>query len=221
MKFSIRWLLPCLLTTTLIGCGLPTVAYLYPPKSMTVENATIRIQNDSQNFETSEGGTQTFKGIEVFYRIYQDNSTASTMLSTLGTLSESYDENPDRFIEVATGSSYKFMRLRNSVDRIQPLLSIAATDDATYYIQLNGLSNWTLTNGSTIHNVIRTISTTSDDRFYARDFKTGDDDYGGTTSGSGSTYYMVFFAVSYGQDQTTVGQNVYSMPFIPSSYVTY
>ena len=219
MKVSLRWLSLFLLITTFLGCGLPTVTYLYPPKDFSVEDGSISVQNDSRNYEASEGGSQTFKGIEIFYRIYQDYQTASNMLLTLGTLSEYYEESPDQFIEVIKGTSYKFIRLRNSDNRVEPLLSMSATDETPYYIYLNRDSNWVLADSSTY--VIRTISTTSDDRFYARDFKTGDDDYAGITSVSGSTYYIVFFAVSYGLDQITVGQNVYSMPYIPSSFATY
>ena len=201
---------------------MPTVTFLYPPQNFFFSgNATISVQNTNLNYDASEGVSQTFKGIEIFYRIYQDSSTASTMLSTLLALSDSYSGNPDRFVEVVTGTSYKYVRLRNSIDRIQPLLAISATDENTYSIQLNGASNWTLTKGLTTYDVVRTIGTTSAESFYIKEFIQGDDDYEGNTTVSGSTFYIVFFAVSYGQDQTTVGQNVYSMPYIPSSIATY
>ncbi|MGB4587340.1 MAG: hypothetical protein WBH66_09890 [Rectinemataceae bacterium] len=225
MKNKLFRLLTCLILVfaALSGCGLPTVTFLYPPQNFFFSgNATLSVQNTNLNYDASEGANQTFKGIEIFYHIYQDSTTASSMLAMLGTLSDSYDGNPDRFIEVVTGTSYRFVRLRNSVDRIQPLLALSAADENIYSIQLNGDSNWTLNDGLSTYDVIRTINTiSSDDRFYIRDFNVDDDDYSGTASSSRSLYYIVFFAVSYGQDQVTVGQNVYSMPYIPSSFATY
>lgn len=225
VKNKLFRLLTCLILVfaALSGCGLPTVTFLYPPQNFFFSgNATLSVQNTNLNYDASEGANQTFKGIEIFYHIYQDYQDASNMLLTLGNLSKDYEGNPDQFIEVITGTSYRFVRLRNSVDRIQPLLALSsAADENIYSIQLNGISNWTLNDGLSTYDVIRTINTLSDDRFYVRDFNTGDDDYNGTASSSGSPYYIVFFAVSYGQDQTTVGQNVYSMPYIPSSFATY
>lgn len=221
MKTCLRLLLLPFLVAALSGCGLPTVTYLYPPQNFFFSgSATISVQNDSRNHEASEGTSQTFKGIEIFYRIYQDSAAASSMLSILGNLSQSYDGNPDRFMAAATGNTYKFVRLRNLNDQIQPLIPINdATDESIYSIDLNGTSDWVLTNTSA--KIIRTISTVSNKSFFSRDFRTDDDDYSGTTASAGSTYYVVFFAVSYGQDQVTVGQNVYSMPAIPGSIATY
>lgn len=54
-----------------------------------------------------------------------------------------------------------------------------------------------------------------------KDFNAGDDDYNGTTGSGSDTYYIVLFSVSYGLDQSTIGQTVYSMPYIPTSYVEY
>ena len=200
----------------LSACGLPTVAYLYPP-SMTVNNSIVRLNNDSRNYEASEGTSQTYRGIELFYRIYQDQNTADNVLTALANLSASYDGAPDSFIAAATGSSYNFRRLRSSTSSSQPLLSIAAGDESNFDLSLTS-GDWTFGIGSTI---IRNITTTSNTSFYKKDFETGDDDYVGSTSNPTATYYIVLFAVSFGIDQTTVGQTVYSMPAIPSNYVSY
>jgi len=203
---------------TLSTCGLPTVAYLYPPYMNVNGNASIRLNNDSRNYEASEGASQTYRGIEIFYRIYQNQNTAASALTDLTSLSSNYDGAPDSFMSIATGSTYKFRRLRdsNTPDQ-QPLLSIAAGDASNFDLNLTS-GDWTFGIGSTI---IRNITTAANTSFYKKDFETGDDDYAGSTFSPTATYYIVLFAVSFGIDQTTVGQTVYSMPVIPSNYVSY
>ena len=201
----------------LSACGLPTVAFLYPP-IIDVQNSIIRLNNDSRNYEASEGASQTYRGIELFYRIYQDRNSADEILTALANLSASYDGAPDSFMSIATGSTYKFRRLRdsNALDQ-QPLLSISASDESNFDLDLTS-GDWTFGIGSTI---IRNIATTANTSFYKKDFETGDDDYAGSTSSPTATYYIVLFAVSFGIDQTTVGQTVYSMPAVPANYVSY
>jgi len=214
------------------GCGLPTVAYLYPP-DMSVDSAVIRVANDSRNYESSEGTSQTYKGIEIFYRIYQNENSASAMVSTtLPDLVDSYADNPDSLMNLLTGSSYKFSRLRNSYSRSEPLIPIDASDESSFYINISSTADWVLTDDSSIplldsssndiSIIVRTLdSTSSDVRFFEKDFNSGDDDYNGTTGSGSDTYYIVLFSVSYGLDQSTIGQTVYSMPYIPTSYVEY
>jgi len=215
------------------GCGLPTVAYLYPPMGMDVKNSVISVANDSRNYESSEGTSQTYKGIEIFYRIYQNENSASAMVSTtLPDLVDSYADNPDSLMSLLTGSSYKFSRLRNSYSRSEPLIPIDASDESSFYINISSTADWLLTDDSNtplldsssndISIMVRTLdSTSSDVRFFEKDFNAGDDDYNGTTGSSSDTYYIVLFSVSYGLDQSTIGQTVYSMPYIPTSYVEY
>ncbi len=215
------------------GCGLPTVAYLYPPQYMSVDNAGLSVKNDPRNYESSEGTSQTYKGIEIFYRIYQNENAASAMVSTtLPDLVDSYADNPDSLMSLLSGSSYKFSRLRNSYSRSEPLIPIDASDESSFYINISSTADWLLTDDSNtplldsssndISIMVRTLdSTSSDVRFSEKDFNAGDDDYNGTTGSSSDTYYIVLFSVSYGLDQSTIGQTVYSMPYIPTSYVEY
>jgi len=203
------------------ACGLPTVSYLYPP-SLNVGSASIQIQNNILNNDPLEGDNQTFKGVEIYYRIYQDVTTASSLLATLGQLRDNYDNYPDTFISIAT-ETHKFRRLIDSEypDRQSPLLPIGANDGSMYYLSLSGNSDWTLSKESTqLFMVMRNISTASDKSFYNRDFNAYDEDYDGTTTTNPSVY-IVFFAISYGTDQTTIGQPIYSMPWVPANYVTY
>jgi len=220
-----RSIVICLAFALLVaGCGLPTVAYLYPP-DMDVNNTIISIQNDSRNYESSEGSSQTYRGVEVFYRVFQNETSASTITATLNDYLGTYSDNPDGFINLVTGSTYKFGRLRNSNNRSQPLIPIDASDGSTFYIQLkdfNSASDWILTDSNNvplssgsvdISHIIRTLdSSSSETSFYKKDFKASDDDYSGSTGSVTDTYYIIFFAVSYGIDQATVGQTVYSIP---------
>lgn len=165
------------------GCGLPTVSYLYPPQDMSVENAIISVANDSRNYESSEGTSQTYKGIEIFYRIYQNENSASAMVSTtLPDLVDSYADNPDSLMNLLTGSSYKFSRLRNSYSRSEPLIPIDASDESSFYINISSTSDWVLTDDSStplldsssndISIMIRTLdSTSSDVRFFEKRFQ--------------------------------------------------
>jgi len=225
--------LSLLLVMAFQGCGLPTVSYLYPPAEMVVAgNQIISVQNDARNYEASEGLTQTFKGVEIFYRIFESETTASSVRNSLENLSDTYSDEPNTFMDIVKGDTYKFSRLRNySENRNQPLIPIAADDEDYYYLQLNSYSAWKLTDNASeslfydsvdISQIIRSLDTSdSNASFYAKDFQTGDDDYEGTTSSTAADYFIVFFAVSYGVDQATVGQTVYSSPNIPSNYVSY
>lgn len=203
----------------LFGCGLPTVTYLYPPIDMTVNDTIVSVQNDARNYEASEGSSQTFRGLEIFYRVYQNEASAAASLATLNSLADTYSSDPESFIAAATNDTYKFLRLRSSATKGAPLLSIDASDSSDYYLNLNLDSDWTLSNGLTI---IRNLDTsTSYTSFYLKDFVSGDDDFNGSTILSTDTVYIVFFSVSYGVDQTTVGETVYSLPTIPSNYASY
>lgn len=231
MTDKARLLAGFLLAAVLLsGCGFPTVTYLYPP-SITLSGSIISVRNDKRNYEASEGVDQTYQGIEIFYRIYQNELTASSIFdTTLPDLRGRYDKEPDTFIDIAV-NTYGFMRLRNSETSGPPLIPIAANNEDLYYLQLKTDSDWLLTDqysnplfdgAADISKIIRSLTTsTSDTSFFKRDFKANDDDYSGSTVEGQPEYYIVFFAVSYGKDQTTVGQAVYSIPQIPNNYAKY
>ena len=212
----------------LAGCGLPTVTYLYPPIEMTVDQGAVMVQNDSRNFESSESATQTFKGIEIFYRAYQYDADASAALTALSNLANTYSSDPESFMTIATNDSYGFLRLKTSEPKGAPLLALNAGDGNNYYLRLNPYTDWTLTDSANISvftdgsTIIRNLPTsTSSTSFNLKDFNFGDDDYTGSTINPGDTLYIVFFSVSFGIDQTSVGQTVYSGPNIPDTYVSY
>ncbi|MCE1196478.1 hypothetical protein LWX53_08285 [bacterium] len=218
------------------SCGLPTIAYLYSPKDMTVNNGIVSLKNNSYNYDASDG---TFLGYEIYYRIFQSPDDAGKMLGEKGMLNllaSQYDKAPDSFIAAATGSGYKFIRLRNSYNNTEPLIPVSDGSDASYYLTLNSNADWSLTNSNdeplfgtasetaiAKNAVIRNITATatSQTSFYKKYFQTGEADYTGSTANTSDKYYIVFFSVAYGTDQNTIGQPVYSMPFVPSSYAEY
>lgn len=220
------------------SCGLPTVTYLYPPSYFSVDSAGLSVNNDISNYDDSEGSSQTYKGIEIYYRVYSSTIAAESVIATLTTLADSYSDEPDSFMSAATGT-YKFSRLRNTYSSTTPLIPMDADDASRYYIAFSSTADWALTdeNGSTltdgsandISKITRTLDSnpnTSSLSFFEKDFNVGasatDSDFAGSVSTTLSdTVYIVFFAVSYGIDQSTVGQTVYSAPYIASSYASY
>lgn len=214
---------------TIVSCGLPTVAYLYPPAEFAVTDTELTIRNNPNNYEASEGTDQTFLGIDIYYRVYQSQSSAETALTSLERLADLYEDKPSQFESVVRGSGYSFRSLKREDDST-PLLSIDSDDIANYYLRFTSLSNpWHLVDnqGTPIDKVLRNFDgsgTSSSPQFEAGEFHSGDPDYVGSGSPSAtSTVYVVFFAVSYGQDVTSsaVGQEVFSDPYIPTGYATY
>lgn len=211
------------------GCGLPTVAYLYAPSEFAVTDTELTIRNNPNNYEASEGDDQTFLGIEIYYRVYQSQSGAETALAGLASLADQYEDKPSQFESLVRGSGYGFRPLKRE-DFGTPLVAIDSNDTKNYYLRFTGLSYpWHLVNdiGTPIVRILRNFDgsgTASSQRFEAGEFRSGDPDYSGTGSPSAtSTVYVVFFAISWGQDVVSgaVGQTVFSDPYIPTGYATY
>ena len=204
----------------------------FPPLNLDINNNIVTIHSSIKNYEPSEGSNQTFKGIEIFYRVYQTDLAASAALKVLSDFADEYNSDPESFMTIVTNDTYRFLRLQ-SLDlygniKSAPLLPLAATDDNDYFLNLNSGADWTITDSSNTSvftdgsTIIRNLDTsTSNTSFYLKDFITGDDDFTGSTINPGDTVYIVFFAVSFGVDQTTVGQTVYSVPYIPAAYASY
>lgn len=204
----------------LSGCGLPKIAYLYPPALMTVSGSQFSVKNNPLNFDPAEGGSQTYKGIEIFYRIFPTETAAGDMRTALAGERNIYDGRPAAFMD-RVQSTHKFLRLRAAAGSTKPLVTIAANDEKLYTV---ATSDWKLRDDADIvlADVQRNLESNpnaSSAVFADRQFRKGDPDYAGETTNG--TVYIVLFAVSYGIDQSTVGQEVYSMPYIPSNYLTY
>lgn len=216
-----------LLIATFSSCGLPTVTYLYPPVDFSVDSSGLSVKNDILNYDSAEGGTQTYRGIEIYYRIYPSAAAATSAIATLNTLASTYKNDPDSFVSLVAGSTYKFSRLRKKASTAQPLIQLAADDGRGYYINFSKSIDWSLSdeNGNVISDVTRTLDSNANNSnlsFFEKDYNVGDYDFAGSGNATPTTQvYIVFFAVSYGIDQNTVGQTVYSAPYVASSYAEY
>jgi hypothetical protein len=204
---------------------------LFTPTELTVDEATIKITHNIRNYEVSEGSSQSYKGLEVFYHVYDTQERAQIVLDTLRSYQSTYADNPDSFMKVAKGSSFGFQRLRNTLSLSVPLIPVDdPQNEQSYYIDIKTNNYWVinddasipLTEGSQdISKIIRNISNRSAVGFHEKDFLVGDSDYTQSGSSSPSTVYIVCFAVSFGTDLNTLGAELYSDPAIGSRIISY
>jgi hypothetical protein len=107
--------------------------------------------------------------------------------------------------------------MRREATSVKPLISVASADSAaTAQVQIPPfleMSDWemTTTNPADSFPVFRTINDQSRWNFYdTQNFLQGDTDYSGTSNPASLNF--VFFAVAYGKDPETIGQDLYSLP---------
>lgn len=181
------------LSFALDGCGLENIPY-YDPPVFSSDGATILTLRDSGNVSTDDS---SFKGYEVFYRVYTSLGTAESIQETLTTYAGnvvSGDMEPDTFMTHAENSG--FVRMRRLSDSATPL--VAPTDNSNYYIQLPQDQDWYIwqDDSSTQTAVARSISDTTRLSFYkASNYNSGDADFAG--AGTATPLYFVFFAAGY------------------------
>lgn len=197
------------------GCGISTTAYLYPPLDFSVDQSSITIRNNGLNYESSEGVNQTFKGINIYYRIFQDKSNAQGKQNDLLTLKEGYEGNPDAFMNYAETQGFCYMRKATS--SAQPTVIIAANNESQHTINTTTWEEKGLDNDSN-YILVRNINR-PENNFLEKNFDADDQDYTGNDSTGGGTFHMVLFAVSYGED--SIGAPVYSDPFIADSILEF
>jgi hypothetical protein len=220
----------------LSACGLPTYIYLYPPTDFFNTGSSespllLELDHDSQNYDSSEGSDQSFRGYEIYYKVYDSETAANSAVSTLSSQASTYYKDPDSFMTWANGANY--VRLRNETTNVSPLISLTAMEaesDQSYYVNLDDLDvdvpgSWTLYNVSdantpSAHIVLRrNISETSRSDFQtASNYHSGDEDY--TGSNDPSKVYFVLFAVAYGYDVSNFS-DVYSVPAYITSWFSY
>ncbi len=204
-------LITLLLAIPFAGCGISTTAYLYAPLNFSITPSAISIRNNGLNYEPSEGSDQTFLGIDIYYRIFQNRQDAETALSTVSSLRDGYLGNPDAFINYVEAQE-DFCYMRKAATSARPGLEISpASDESPHTIDT---SSWKL--DGTVQ-LVRNISR-PENSFLEKNFNEDDQDYEGSTS-IGGTFSMVLFAVSYGQD--TIGAPVYSNPVVASSILEF
>lgn len=196
----------------LFGCGISTTAYLYPPLIFSVEPSVISIRNDGTNYEPSEGSKQTYLGVNIYYRIFQVRQDAEAVHIQLTNASSTYDGNPDAFMNYAEGQGFVYMR--EATNSSQPSITIAPTDENRHIIST---SSWELDNDSSY--ILERNINRQENSFLEKNFDADDPDYKGADSTGGGSFYMVLFAVSYGED--TIGAAVYSDPVVATSILEF
>jgi len=194
------------------GCGISTTAYLYPPASLVVSGSQITVQNDGANYEPSEGSNQTFLGIDIYYRIFQNSSVAESRRNQLSSWSAMYDGNPDSFISSAESAGFRVMRKTSTSSR--PTIALADASDESLHTIIT--STWILDGGV---QVVRDGYTSPKRDFSEKIFSSTDQDYEGADSSGVGTFYIVLFVVSYGED--TIGAAVYSDPVVATSILEF
>lgn len=199
------------LLALLQGCGISSPAYLEPP-AISVSNSQISVRNSSGNYFPSEGSNQTFKGIEIYYKVFQLRSAAESAFTSLSSYASQYQDYPDYFMTAAGNAG--FTRMRRASDRNRPLISIGADNTKLYTVSL---SSWDLLDDAynVLFPVVRDITADSSRlAFQERNFQAGDVDYQGDTWIGGGPFHIVCFAVSFGEDTsgTSIGAPIYSVP---------
>jgi len=212
-------LLPFLVSITAGSCGLPKTLYLYPPLSFSASgNNTVMLDHNPQNYDALEGANQSFKGYEIYYRIYDNESKAITDISLINNKIDTSPDAPDIVMNYAA-TTLKFIRMKNSTTSSQPLITINHPENyAQFDLTLNQDSEWSIsgeTLGASI-DAVRTITDITRQSFYKKsNYLSSDSDYSGSTD-SPDFIYAVFFAVAYANDPETIGQIVYSIPAVIS-----
>jgi hypothetical protein len=199
----------------LYGCGISTTVYLYPPQDFSVSSTSseISIKNNGSNYEPSEGSKQTFLGIDIYYRIFQNRGDADTGLSQLISSADTYDGNPDAFINYAETQGFYYMR--KALISTRPTIEIAPVDARDSSLYTISVSSWKLDDSILLLRNINRL----ENSFSEKNFVTSDPDYEGDDSTERGTFYMVLFAVSYGVD--TIGAAVYSDPVIATTILEF
>ncbi|HWR10921.1 MAG TPA: hypothetical protein VN445_03795 [Rectinemataceae bacterium] len=214
----------CFLVLINSGCGLPTYLYLYSPSDFFKSSESqLALEHNISNYDSSEGSDQSFKGYEIYYRVYDSSTAAQSDIDSLVSMASNYEGYPDSFMTYAT-SSLDFVRLRSVSSNESPVISISnPSDSAVFYVNLNDGAEWSLNDGdnSILSYLARSITSDFSTRgsfFTSSNYESGDDDYEG--SDAPAAIYFAFYTVAFGSDPETF-ETVYSDPVIIDSYLSY
>jgi len=209
----------------MFSCGTPSAEYLYGPIDFTSESGILRLLPNPSNINDSYVAS-LFKGYEIYYHIFDTNDSALKSLSLLQSLS-SYDSS--YFMSIATSSTYNYFplihRIDSHIDPRRPLIVVSNTTNNSYsefdlHMEIN--KSWSIASGTDIivDPVARNLTNnSSSDFFVSANYNSKDQDY--TGSDSPQIVYIVFFAVSYGISEASLGSSFYSKPVIIDAPVVY
>jgi len=197
----------------LFSCGLPTSDYLYPPADFLSPSSNIvRLIHDTSNIDIAA----LFKGYEIYYRVFDSETDANSSYNYL------YNNLTSSNISTVASSKGYYVLVKYN-DSSAPLIPVSDNSYDYFDLNLNASSRWTITSevGSTtttLSSVFRdkddsTTTTSSDADFYGcGQYSSDDHDYEGDGVSSGSSVYIVFFAVSYGVSSSL--NDFYSEPIV-------
>jgi len=222
-------LVGCLLLG-LLGCGLQDVPYFGPP-IFSYETGVFKL-SDSGNVSASTS-TSIFRGYEIFYRVYSEESSANTDLQSLTTwanlVTESATMDPDTFF--VNAQDLGFVRIRRQSDSAAPLINLLieqSDSSQSFLLNIPSNSNWYINperdeSSQTIvgRTLASTTSTTKLSFYELSNYEVGDQDYDGISNPlSGSSLYFVFFAVGYWTSTEDLSEH-YGAPTVIPQVVTY
>lgn len=221
-RFSFLWVFLAFVTAG--SCGLPKILYLYPPLSFSAFGGnTVTLVHNPQNYDALEGANQSFKGYEIYYRIYDTESKAQNDIILINKKLDTSPNSPDIVMSYAA-TMLKFIRMKNSAISSQPLVTISNPEnDSQFNLTLHQDSEWSISSETLAASidVVRSIADITRQSFYNKsNYLSSDIDYSGSTD-SPDSLYAVFFAVAYANDPETIGQIVYSNPVVISAPIQF
>lgn len=199
------------LAASLCSCGIETVQ-IYSAPSLVYSGGSLTLTHDSGN--AIDG---TFLGYEIYYRVY-DNSAENIQKATddrkaVEALAALESSTPDACMGKLASLGFKRLKDANGLDS-RPLFAISA--DSVFTIGLPASADWYYYGASTsttYHAISRWISEPTDIVSFVSTagYVPGDSDYTGSYIISSDTINIVFFAVAYGFDITTLS-TIESLP---------
>ncbi|MBR1638284.1 MAG: hypothetical protein IJ688_02745 [Treponema sp.] len=202
-----------------LSCGLD-VYFILPAPSSVNHTPVISYSYDNAYFEffTNENfentGGVSFKGTEVYYKIYSSSSVMTSEVETLQSLASSDDTSSTAPTRLITSYGYKALRVQNSTE--SPLISFSGHSQLVYirlsdYLDMDEYSAKILVDGENIYDSdtrmipVRNISeqgTFNFGRSGTKDLvpKSTDDDVKYTSMSDGNKWYVAMFAVAVGMD---------------------
>jgi hypothetical protein len=167
----------------------------------------------------------TFLGYNIYYHAYQTQTLADTARQTIESAISSSSSTPQSVLASMTNQG--FVEIYNaSTPTVSPtplcsVSSSAATTAVNFNFLMDNTSiatNWYYTastdSSSTHHYVVRALPTVvAPYNSFNYTYQTSDSDYASTNNAvtAGGIVYLVFFAVAYGYDISTLS-SIYSFP---------
>ncbi len=214
-----------------IGCGIDNYIYLYPVTTYlnwpdTTDESKNYCAFHTSDVQNNNAAAGYFKGFEVYYRIYTNRSTLESERLRIDSYNE--DESTQAMAFSYMTSTYKYRRLTGSGRLSEYPLIPGDSYNRDVYIRLYNITGGGYTAGIKVYNAgedstllndfgipRRTkggITGNTDDYTFKIDYiKSGDDDVSWTTFTENEIFYVQFYVVAYGYDESY--QSLYSELF--------